>query len=147
VFSLPAVIIEQYRTTQSQIPSQAFALYRRNRCKGEVGHPEDNLHGSGSTFYGSDAIGGAVNFITQQPSRSEVAIRVGGGTFNATEQHLRADWVNQSHGFLKAEKLTSSSLNQSFPTIRSYQSGSSGRIGQCAPAFVAFLATLAMCFQ
>jgi len=68
----------------------------------------DVLHGSGSTFYGSDAIGGAVNFITQQPSRSEVAIRVGGGTFHATEQHLRADWVKQDHGFLNAEKLTGS---------------------------------------
>ena len=27
----------------------------------------DVLHGSGSTFYGSDAIGGAINFITARP--------------------------------------------------------------------------------
>jgi len=66
----------------------------------------DVLHGSGSTFYGSDAIGGAVNFITQVPSRSEIAIRVGGGTFNATEQHLRADWLNTDHGLLSSERIT-----------------------------------------
>jgi iron complex outermembrane receptor protein len=68
----------------------------------------DVLHGSGSTFYGSDAIGGAVNFITQAPSRSEIAIRVGGGTFNTTEQHLRADWLNQARSLLSAERLTGS---------------------------------------
>jgi outer membrane receptor protein involved in Fe transport len=68
----------------------------------------DVLHGSGSTFYGSDAIGGAVNLITQQPSHSEVAMKLGGGTFNATEQHLRADWINASRGVLQAERLTAS---------------------------------------
>jgi iron complex outermembrane receptor protein len=68
----------------------------------------DVLHGSGSTFYGSDAIGGAVNFITQQPSRSEIAIKVGGGSFNATEQHLRADWLNRRPGLLNAERLSGS---------------------------------------
>jgi hypothetical protein len=54
-FSLPAVIIEQYRTTQSQLPSQAFALYRRNRCKGEAGHPEDNLYWKRQTSLASAA--------------------------------------------------------------------------------------------
>ena len=68
----------------------------------------DVLHGSGSTFYGSDAIGGAVNFITRQPSHSALAIKLGGGSFNATEQHVRADWVNANHGLLSAERLTGS---------------------------------------
>jgi iron complex outermembrane receptor protein len=66
----------------------------------------DVLHGSGSTFYGSDAIGGAVNLITQAPTRSEIALKVGGGTFNATEQHLRADWLSQGHGLLNGERFT-----------------------------------------
>jgi iron complex outermembrane receptor protein len=68
----------------------------------------DVLHGSGSTFYGSDAIGGAVNFITQQPSHSQIAIKVGGGTFNATEQHIRADWSGGDRRLLQGERLTAS---------------------------------------
>lgn len=68
----------------------------------------DVLHGSGSTFYGSDAIGGAINFITRKPSHSEVAVKLGAGTFNATEQHIRADWLNENHGLLDAERFTGS---------------------------------------
>ncbi len=68
----------------------------------------DVLHGSGSTFYGSDAIGGAVNFITRQPSHSEIAINLGGGTFNATKQHIRVDWVGQEQHLLNGERLTAS---------------------------------------
>src|SRR6185312_16261858 len=51
------------------------------------------LHGSGSTFYGSDAIGGAVNLITGQPSASgprlSFAGRAGGGNYGSVEAHLR----------------------------------------------------------
>ncbi len=68
----------------------------------------DILHGSGSTFYGSDAIGGAVNLITAPPAHSELALKLGGGTFNATEQHLRADWLNPARGPLRSERLTGS---------------------------------------
>lgn len=35
-------------------------------------------------------------------------MKLGGGTFNATEQHLRADWANASRGVLRAERLTGS---------------------------------------
>jgi iron complex outermembrane receptor protein len=68
----------------------------------------DVLHGSGSTFYGSDAIGGAVNLITSAPSHTRVSVKLGGGSFNGTEQHLRADWVNQKRGIVNAEQLTGS---------------------------------------
>jgi outer membrane cobalamin receptor len=51
----------------------------------------DILHGSGSTFYGSDAIGGAVNLLTQPPSPGlTVVASAGGGSFHSIEQHLRA---------------------------------------------------------
>lgn len=68
----------------------------------------DVLHGSGSTFYGSDAIGGAINLITAPPPHSELVLKLGGGTFNATQQHLRADWTNRRPGLLAAERLTGS---------------------------------------
>ncbi|HEY5054986.1 MAG TPA: TonB-dependent receptor [Acidobacteriaceae bacterium] len=57
----------------------------------------DILHGSGSTFYGSDAIGGAVNLITSEPRASlnsapafSLTARSGGGSYGSLENHLRA---------------------------------------------------------
>ncbi len=57
------------------------------------------LHGSGSTFYGSDAIGGAVNLITAQPAvsptgrRFSLTAKAGGGNYSSAEQSFRADYA------------------------------------------------------
>src|SRR5271155_2446314 len=54
----------------------------------------DILHGSGSTFYGSDAIGGAVNLLTQPPAPDLTVIAsVRGGSYNSIEQPLRASYT------------------------------------------------------
>lgn len=55
------------------------------------------LHGAGSTFYGSDAMGGAVNFITAPARASELRLRAGGGNQGFNQEHvfaslLRKDW-------------------------------------------------------
>jgi iron complex outermembrane receptor protein len=51
----------------------------------------DVLHGSGSTFYGSDAIGGAVNLLTEAPGAGlSVVARSGAGNYGSLEEHLRA---------------------------------------------------------
>jgi iron complex outermembrane receptor protein len=44
------------------------------------------LKGSGSTFYGSDAVGGVVNFITHAPERSELRLRTALGSFGTNQQ-------------------------------------------------------------
>ena len=44
------------------------------------------LRGAGSTLYGSDAVGGAVNFVTAKPEASEFRLRAGGGSFGTNEQ-------------------------------------------------------------
>jgi outer membrane cobalamin receptor len=63
----------------------------------------DILHGSGSTFYGSDAIGGAVNLLTQPPTPGlNIVASAGGGSYSSIEQHLRASYT---HGPF-AEQLT-----------------------------------------
>ncbi len=46
------------------------------------------LHGTGSTFYGSDAIAGAVNFITRRPEGSELRLGAGLGNFGFNQQRL-----------------------------------------------------------
>jgi iron complex outermembrane receptor protein len=44
------------------------------------------LRGAGSTLYGSDALGGALNFITRHPARSEFLLRAGVGNFGINQQ-------------------------------------------------------------
>lgn len=45
------------------------------------------LEGSGSTLYGADAVGGAVNFITAPPRYSELRVGVAGGSFGTNAQN------------------------------------------------------------
>ncbi len=44
------------------------------------------LKGSGSTRYGSDAVGGVVNFITRTPEASELRLRTAAGNFGVNQQ-------------------------------------------------------------
>jgi len=46
------------------------------------------LHGAGSTLYGADAVGGAVNFITASPRATEVRTRIGFGNFGFNQQRV-----------------------------------------------------------
>lgn len=45
------------------------------------------MKGAGSTLYGSDAMGGAVNFITAAPKHTEVRLGAGYGNFGTNEQN------------------------------------------------------------
>lgn len=80
----------------------------------------DILHGSGSTFYGSDAIGGAVNLLTQAPAPGlTVVASAGGGSFGSIEQHLRASYTRG----LFAQQLTGSrDTSDGFIPDRNYSS-------------------------
>jgi iron complex outermembrane receptor protein len=85
----------------------------------------DILHGSGSTFYGSDAIGGAVNLLTQPPTPGltvpslSVVASAGGGSFSSIEEHLRASYTTGPIG----EQLTGSrDTSNGFIPDRNYSS-------------------------
>ncbi len=80
----------------------------------------DILHGSGSTFYGSDAIGGAVNLLTQPPAPGfNVVASIGGGSYSSIEQHLRAAYTSGPI----AEQLTASrDTSDGFIPDRNYSS-------------------------
>jgi outer membrane cobalamin receptor len=80
----------------------------------------DILHGSGSTFYGSDAIGGAVNFLTQAPTPGLTVVgSAGGGSYSSIEQHLRASYTSGP----VAEQLTGSrDTSDGFIPDRNYSS-------------------------
>ena len=53
------------------------------------------LKGSGSTLYGSDAIGGVINFITSTPESSELRIRGAAGSFGTNQQRVAATLVRE----------------------------------------------------
>ena len=59
------------------------------------------LHGTGSTLYGSDAIGGAVNFVTKKPQAAELKLMGGVGDFGWHRQSVLngfklGDWSQQT---------------------------------------------------
>ena len=58
------------------------------------------LHGSGSTLYGADAVGGAVNFITAPPVQSEIRVGAAAGNYCSNSQNgsaalLGSNWSEQ----------------------------------------------------
>lgn len=48
----------------------------------------DVLHGSGSTLYGSDAIGGVVDFTTWKPDTDTLRLHAGTGSFGENQQSI-----------------------------------------------------------
>jgi len=80
----------------------------------------DVLHGSGSTFYGSDAIGGAVNLLTGAPGAGfSVVARSGAGNYGSLEEHLRAAYSAEPF----AEQVTGSrDTSDGFIADRNYSS-------------------------
>jgi iron complex outermembrane receptor protein len=80
----------------------------------------DVLHGSGSTYYGSDAIGGAVNLLTgPPPSGLSFIARSGAGNFGSLENHLRASY---STGPFATQLTGSRDQSDGFTYDRNYSS-------------------------
>lgn len=77
------------------------------------------LHGAGSTFYGADAMGGAVNFITAPAAVSEFRIRAGLGNFGYNEERAVASYSTKRW----SEELTADrSFSTGFMADRDYRS-------------------------
>jgi iron complex outermembrane receptor protein len=80
----------------------------------------DVLHGSGSTFYGSDAIGGAVNLLTGKPPAGlSLIARSGAGNYGSLENHLRAAY---STGPFATQLTGSRDTSDGFIPDRNYSS-------------------------
>lgn len=80
----------------------------------------DILHGSGSTFYGSDAIGGAVNLLSGPPALgTTLVVRSGAGSYGSLQNHLRASF---SAGPLTEQVTASRDQSDGFIPDRDYAS-------------------------
>ncbi len=76
------------------------------------------LHGSGSTLYGSDAVGGVVDFLTAIPKASSLKLLAGGGSFGETEQSLIGNLVGRQ----SSEMVTGAhNLSSGFIPDRDYR--------------------------
>lgn len=51
------------------------------------------LHGSGSTLYGSDAVGGTINFITQPPRFTDLRVGTAFGNFGVNQENATGSIV------------------------------------------------------
>jgi outer membrane cobalamin receptor len=79
------------------------------------------LHGAGSTLYGADAMGGAVNFITATPRATEIRARIGFGNFGLNQQRIVGSYLG--HGW--SEQVTGSrDFSTGFRPDRDYRSES-----------------------
>jgi iron complex outermembrane receptor protein len=76
------------------------------------------LKGSGSTLYGSDAIGGVVNVIAQPIDHNELRLLGGGGNFGFNEQHTVASF---GHGWWQEELAGGRDFSTGFMPDRDYR--------------------------
>lgn len=76
------------------------------------------LHGAGSTFYGADAMGGAVNFITAPAATTEFRLRAGLGNFGYNEEHAVTSYATKQW----SEQITADrSFSTGFMEDRDYR--------------------------
>jgi outer membrane cobalamin receptor len=55
----------------------------------------DVLHGAGSALYGSDALGGVVDFVTATPEATSLRLTAGAGSFGENQQSFLANWLGR----------------------------------------------------
>ena len=75
------------------------------------------LRGSGSTLYGSDAVGGVINVITEPPESSEFRLRAAAGNFGVNQERGSLSLV---HGPLDEQLTFSRDFSSGFRPDRDY---------------------------
>ncbi len=83
------------------------------------------LHGTGSSLYGSDAIGGVVNFITVPAETTEVRLRGSAGNFGVNQQ---SGAISLVHRNLSEQIGFSRDFSSGFVADRDYRNLSFGSI-------------------
>lgn len=76
------------------------------------------LRGSGSTMYGSDAVGGVINFVPQTPEATEVRLRGAVGNFGINQQSASLSFVR---GKFAQQLAASRDFSSGFQPDRDYR--------------------------
>jgi iron complex outermembrane recepter protein len=97
-FAQTLVLVDGFRFDDVQSPHHDLDLPLPVLALDHV----EELRGTGSTFYGSDAIGGVVNFITATPSRTELRVGSEAGSFGTNDQDAELAYATKRFGELIA---------------------------------------------
>ena len=76
------------------------------------------LHGAGSALYGSDAVGGTINFITHPPPATELRVRTGFGNFGVNQESGTGSLVD---GRLAEQLIFARDYSSGFMPDRDYR--------------------------
>jgi iron complex outermembrane receptor protein len=76
------------------------------------------LRGSGSTLYGSDAVGGVINVITRQPEATEASVTVGAGNFGT---NLERALLGTAAGRFSGQLAVTRDFSSGFEPDRDYR--------------------------
>jgi iron complex outermembrane receptor protein len=76
------------------------------------------LRGSGSTMYGSDAVGGVINLITDPPEGLEVKVRAAAGNFGTNQERIS---LADTFGNLSEQLTASRDFSTGFMPDRDYR--------------------------
>ncbi len=90
------------------------------------------LKGSGSTLYGSDAIGGVVNVIAQPLDQNELRLLAGGGNFGFNEEHAIASF---GEGWWREELAGARDFSTGFMPDRDYRNLALSSLSQLKSRF------------
>ena len=123
----------------------------QNRRMSETGELDsvarvEVMRGSGSTLYGSDAVGGVVNIITEPPPDTELRLRTAVGNFGINQQQAGLVWsdgfqcvrIHNLHGDSRQGMADASSLCAHLPERGGAKIG--GVHGDCGRTFRAAVA-------
>jgi iron complex outermembrane receptor protein len=77
------------------------------------------LLGAGSTFYGSDAVGGTINFITGWPTNSEIRVGAAVGNFGINQETMSAAFLTSK---LDQQLTVARDFSTGFMPDRDYRS-------------------------
>ena len=95
-FGQTLVLLDGFRMNDAQTGHHNFDLPLPLEAVSRI----EILRGSGSTMYGSDAVGGVINFVPTKPVLTEARIRGGVGNFGINQQSgvlsfVRGDFTEQ----------------------------------------------------
>ncbi len=88
-FGQSLIMVDGLRISDAQTGHYSMDLPLPGDAIGQI----EVLKGAGSTLYGSDAIGGAVNFVTRTPEAGDFVIRLGMGNFGTYQESANGTFV------------------------------------------------------
>jgi iron complex outermembrane recepter protein len=113
-FGQTLVLVDGFRMNDAQTGHHNFDLPLPMESLSQI----DIMRGSGSTMYGSDAVGGVVNFVTRKPEATEVRLRGAVGNFGINQESVTVSFLR---GRFAEQLAASRDFSSGFHPDRDYR--------------------------